>query len=137
MPKATPKSCMDAFMDAMIRRDMPAALALLTDDVALFYSNGTALWGKEQFASAMTANWKLVTNYKYTTLDSIWLAQSDIAAAVIYTFAWSGVADGKDVSGGGRGTRVFRKVRTGGIFRRSGWRIAHEHLSAGQWKPSG
>jgi ketosteroid isomerase-like protein len=125
---------MAAFVDAMIRRDMPAALALLTDDVALFYSNGTAFWGKEQFATVMTANWKVVDNYKYTTVDAKWLAQSDTVAAVIYTFSWSGTANGQDVSGGGRGTRVFRKERSG-IFRRS-WLIAHEHLSAGAWKAS-
>ncbi|HEY1708237.1 MAG TPA: nuclear transport factor 2 family protein [Rhizomicrobium sp.] len=125
---ATPQACMDAFIAAMIRRDMAAALDLLTGDVALFYSNGTALWGKEQFTAVMTANWKLVQDYKYTTVEAIWLAQSDTAAAAIYTFSWSGLAGGNAVSGGGRGTRVFRKEG-------SDWRIAHEHLSAGQWKP--
>jgi ketosteroid isomerase-like protein len=125
-PNDTPQSCVKAFIAAMIRRDMPAALDLLTDDVAFFYSNGTTLWGKEQFAAAMTGSWRLVDRYAYKTLDSLWLAQSETAAAVIYTFSWSGVSNGKDVSGGGRGTRVLRKDR--------GWRIAHEHLSAGQWE---
>ncbi len=135
MAKDSPQSCMATFIAALVRRDMPAALDLLTDDVALFYSNGTALWGKQQFEAVMTASWKLVEQYKYTTVDSVWLTQSDTSAAVIYTFAWSGVADGKDVSGGGRGTRVFRKERAkGGVFRLARWRIAHEHLSAGQWK---
>jgi ketosteroid isomerase-like protein len=120
---------MTGFVDSMIRRDLEAALSLLTDDVAFFYSNGSALWGKEAFAATMTANWKLIDRYNYTTLDAIWPAQSETVAAVIYTFLWSGVAGGRDVSGGGRGTRVFRRDRTG-------WRIAHEHLSAGDWKPS-
>jgi ketosteroid isomerase-like protein len=75
----------------------------------------------------MTANWKIVSEYKYSTIDSIWLAETDAAAAVIYTFSWSGMAGGNGVSGGGRGTRVFRKER-------AGWRIAHEHLSAGDWR---
>jgi hypothetical protein len=70
----------------------------------------------------------------YTTLNSIWVAQSDTAAAVIYSFSWSGIADGKNVSGGGRGTRVFRRDRDEGSFDGPRWRIAHEHLSAGQWK---
>ncbi len=127
MSASSPQACMTAFIDSLIRRDLNAALALLTDDVAFFYSNGSALWGKEAFASAMTANWKLIDRYNYSTLDAIWLAQSETAAAVIYTFSWSGVAGGMDVSGGGRGTRVFRRDR-------DGWRIAHEHLSAGDWK---
>jgi ketosteroid isomerase-like protein len=124
---ASARQCMTAFVEAMVARDMDAALALLTDDVALFYSNGSALWGKDAFAAAMTANWKLISGYRYSTLDAIWLAESDATAAVIYTFSWSGVAGGKDVSGGGRGTRVFRHEA-------AGWRIAHEHLSAGTWK---
>ena len=98
---------MDAFVAAMIRRDMDAALALLTDDVVFFYSNGTALWGKEQFAAAMTANWQLVQDYRYTTVDLAWLAQSASAAAVIYTFSWSGNASGKPVSGGGGARKSF------------------------------
>lgn len=68
---------MTAFVNSMIRRDLDAALSLLTDDVAFFYSNGSALWGKEAFAATMTANWKLIDRYNYTTLDAIWLAQSE------------------------------------------------------------
>src|SRR5215831_19208540 len=126
---ASPDECMTMFIAAMIARDMDAALALLTDDVAFFYSNGSALWGKEAFATTMTANWKLIDNYRYATLDAVWIARAESVAAVIYTFAWSGLAGGKEVTGGGRGTRVFRS--DGG-----GWRIAHEHLSAGAWKPA-
>jgi ketosteroid isomerase-like protein len=129
VPAQSPQACLDAFIDAMVRRDMDAAVALMTDDVALFYSNGTALWGKAAFAEAMAANWKLVDRYSYSTLDAVWAAQSEGAAAVYYAFAWSGVAGGREVSGGGRGTRVFRKEP-------GGWRLSHEHLSAGDWKPS-
>ncbi len=129
MSADTPQACMTDFTAALIRRDMDAALALLTDDVVLFYSNGTAIRGKQAFAAVMTASWAVVQNYKYATLDSAWLAQSAAAAAaaVIYSFAWSGVARGQAVGGSGRGTRVFCKGADGG------WLIAHEHLSAGQW----
>ncbi len=119
---------MQSFVAALIRKDLDAALPLLTEDVALFYSNGSAIWGKDAFASAIVANWKRLDRYNYTTDDAVWLAESDTSAAVIYTFSWSGVADGKEISGGGRGTRVFRREP-------SGWCIAHEHLSTGQWKP--
>jgi ketosteroid isomerase-like protein len=127
-PASSPQACLEAFIDAMVRRDMDAALALMTDDVALFYSNGSSLWGKAAFAAAMTATWKLVENYRYTTLDALWPVQSDDAAAVVYAFAWSGVAGGREVGGGGRGTRVFRREP-------DGWRLAHEHLSTGDWRP--
>ncbi len=117
---------MAEFSTALIDRDIERALNLLTDDVVMFYSNGSAIVGKNAFAAVMTANWRLVSDYKYSTLASIWLTRSNGAAAVIYSFAWSGVAGGQTVSGAGRGTRIFRPEP-------SGWRIAHEHLSAGQW----
>ena len=126
MPANSPQACTADFTAALIRRDMGAALALLTDDVVFFYSNGTALLGKNAFASSMTANWNVVEDYEYSTLDSTWIAEADAAAAVIYRFEWSGVARGQKVSGSGRGTRVFSKNSTG-------WLIAHEHLSTGEW----
>ena len=129
MPAATPQACAADFTAALIARDIAAALALLSDDVVFFYSNGTAIRGKDAFAAVMTASWKLVENYQYSTLDSAWIVQSDAAAAVIYSFAWSGDARGQAVSGGGRGTRVLSKAPG------AGWLIAHEHLSAGQWGP--
>jgi ketosteroid isomerase-like protein len=92
-------------------------------------ATGRQFWGKAAFTAAITTNWKQLDRYDYKTVDAIWLAQSDTAAAVIYTFSWSGLAGGKELSGGGRGTRVFRREA-------DGWRIAHEHLSNGQWKPT-
>jgi len=115
------------FTAALIRRDMDAALSLLTDDVVFFYSNGSMIVGKDAFASLMTANWKMVSDYEYSTMDSIWMSRSEAAACVIYGFTWSGVAGGEKVGGNGRGTRVLTNDG-------QGWRIAHEHLSAGQWQ---
>ena len=121
------QACTDDFTAALIRRDMERALSLLADDVVFFYSNGSAVIGKDAFASLMAANWRMISDYAYSTLDAHWIAQSEAAASVIYSFAWSGVAGGNKVGGGGRGTRVLSN--TG-----SGWRIAHEHLSTGHWK---
>ena len=129
MSADTPQACTADFTAALVRRDINSALALLTDDVVFFYSNGTAVLGKDAFAALMTSSWKVIENYAYSNLDSTWVTQSDAAAAVIYSFAWSGVARGAEVSGGGRGTRVLRKEPG------CRWLIAHEHLSPGQWRP--
>jgi ketosteroid isomerase-like protein len=107
---------------------MEAALALLTDDVVFFYSNGSAIVGKDAFSSQMMASWKIVEDYSYSHAGQTWVAQSDSVASVIYSFSWTGRAQGQAVGGAGRATRVLRNDGTG-------WRIAHEHLSAGDWKP--
>lgn len=126
MPANTPQACMVDFTAALIARDIRLALTFLAEDVVLFYSNGTAILGQDAFSSVMKANWKLVEDYKYATPESIWITQSDTSAAVIYSFAWTGKVGGEQVGGGGRGTRVFHKAQ-------SGWLIAHEHVSTGQW----
>jgi len=128
MAAASAQACTADFTAALIRRDMESALSLLTDDVAFFYSNGSVIVGKDAFASLMTASWKIVSDYDYSTVDSRWIARSEAFASVIYSFAWSGVAGGDRVSGSGRGTRVLSNDG-------SGWRIAHEHLSDGRWEP--
>ena len=124
MPATSPQACSADFPAALIRRDMEAALALLADDVVFFYSNGSELIGKDAFAANMEASWKVLEDYKYSTLDPVWIAESD-TAAVVYGFAWSGMVRGQEVSGAGRGTRVLRRGP-------AGWVIAHEHLSLGQ-----
>ena len=128
MPASSPQACIADFADALIDRDMETALNLLTDDMIFFYSNGSAIVGKEAFSSLMTENWKMVEDYVYSTADSVWIAQSDCVASVVYSFIWTGKVRGQAVGGGGRATRV---VKNDG----SGWRIAHEHLSNGDWKP--
>jgi hypothetical protein len=95
----TPQACTAEFTAALLRRDIGAALALLSDDVAFFYSNGSAIVGKDAFAALMTASWSTVENYKYESPESTWVTQTDAAAAVIYRFAWSGPARGNEVSG--------------------------------------
>lgn len=128
MTADTPQTCAADFTAALIRRDIDTALTLLADNVVFFYSNGSTIVGKGAFAALMIASWKMVDNYKYESAEADWVTQSADAAAVIYSFAWSGVARGAEVSASGRGTRVFARQPAGG------WLIAHEHLSNGQWK---
>ena len=128
MPVNTPQACTSDFTAALIGRDMETALALLTNDVVFFYSNGAAIVGKDAFSALMTTNWKMVQDYVYSAADPVWIVQSDSAASVVYSFKWTGKVGDQTVGGAGRATRVLRNDG-------SGWRIAHEHLSIGDWKP--
>jgi len=85
MAASSPQACTADFTAALIGRDMPTALALLSDDVVCFYSNGSAIVGKEAFSSLMTTSWKMVEDYAYSTANVAWIAQSDTAASVIYS----------------------------------------------------
>jgi ketosteroid isomerase-like protein len=128
MAANSPQACTADFTAALIRRDMETALALLTEDVIFFYSNGSAVVGKDEFASLMTSSWKVVDDYAYSAADEVWVVESNTVASVIYSFTWTGKVRDQAIGGAGRATRVLRNDG-------SGWRIAHEHLSAGDWKP--
>src|ERR1700749_118026 len=95
MAAKSAQACTSEFTSCLVTRDMDAALMLLTDDVVFFYSNGSVIIGKDAFAAVMTANWKMVTDYEYSTVESNWIVESDTAASVIYSFAWSGLARGE------------------------------------------
>lgn len=128
MTANSPQACAADFTAALLARDIDAALALLTDQVVLFFSNGTTIVGKDAFAATMKQAWGVLENYKYESDGLDWLTQTDTAAAVIYRFAFTATARGQDVSGAGRGTRVFAKQPDGR------WLMTHEHISTGQWK---
>src|ERR1700761_1035317 len=61
------KSLRVRFSSCLVRRDISAALLLLTDNVVLYYSNGAVIMGKDAFAAAMTANWEIIADYEYST----------------------------------------------------------------------
>lgn len=128
MTANTPQECASQFTAALLRRDIDAALALLADEVVLFFSNETTIVGKANFAAMMQAGWSVIENYAYESTASDWITHTDTAAALIYRMAWSGVVRGANVGGTGRGTRVFARQPAGH------WLMTHEHISNGQWK---
>ncbi len=128
MPANSPQACTEDFTTALIARDMETALTFLSDDVIFFYSNGSAIVGKDAFSALMLASWKIVEDYAYATAGHVWVAQSESVASVVYSFNWTGKANGQALGGAGRATRVLRNDG-------AGWLITHEHLSAGDWKP--
>ncbi|HVY91042.1 MAG TPA: nuclear transport factor 2 family protein [Hyphomonadaceae bacterium] len=128
MTATSPQACAADFTAALLARDIDAALALVADEIVFFFSNGTTVVGKDAFAKTMTAAWSVIENYKYESGGSDWITRADTTAAVIYSFAWSGVARGQNVSGAGRGTRIFARQPDGR------WLMTHEHISNGQWK---
>ncbi len=123
------KECLAAFEAALGKRDLDVAMTLLSDDVVFFYSNGTAHFGRDAIRVAIQANFASIKDDNYRTHDHIWLAQSDTAAACVYSFSWMGTMDGKPVSGRGRGTSILR-------CEADGWRIVNEHFNQGRWKPT-
>jgi uncharacterized protein (TIGR02246 family) len=117
----------DELVAAMNAKDLDGTLKRIAKDAIYFWSNGSAYFGKADIAAALKRNFDAIQNDTYRKVDVTWLARSAEIAACAYGFEWTGEIAGKPVSGKGRGTTVLRRVD-------GAWRVAHEHLSAGEWK---
>ena len=125
----TPAEFKRGLVAAMNAKDVTAAGTMIDESAIYFWSNGSAMFGREAIAEGLRVNAEGIKNDTYETLDVTWVAQSDDIAACVFAFRWAGEIDGQPASGRGRGTSVMRKVD-------GAWRNVHEHLSAGAWKPS-
>ena len=120
----SPTEFLRAYERATASHDLEATLALIADDAIYWFSNQTSHRGKAAVRAVLEKNFAAIKAETYEVRDVQWLAESSDSATCIYAYKWSGVINGKSVSGGGRGTAVIKRV--GGE-----WRMAHEHLSAG------
>jgi ketosteroid isomerase-like protein len=125
----TPAETKREMVRRMNAKDLPATMELIADDAIYFWSNGSAMFGKTAIAEAMQANFDGIGDDTYGVADVTWLVETEAVAACVFSFHWTGKVDGKEVPGRGRGASVLKRV--GGA-----WRIVHENLSQGRWKPS-
>lgn len=111
-----------AYTDRINRQDFDLLTELIAPDATFWFSNGSHR-GIAAIRAAFEATWQVMGPSEHYWLDQLeWIAEGDAAAACIYRFNWQTVADGKPISGSGRGTTVLKRVN-------ERWCIAHEHLS--------
>ncbi len=124
----TPAETKREMVRRMNAKDLAATVELIADDAVYFWSNGSAMFGKAAIAAAMQANFDGIADDSYDVEGVTWLAETDEVAACVFSFHWTGKVDGQEVSGRGRGATVLKRVD-------GAWRIVHENLSQGRWKP--
>ena len=96
---------------------------LISDEAVYWFSDGSHS-GKAAIRAAFEKTWRAINNDRYWLEERVWIARGDAAACCTYRFHWETEIDGKRVGGTGRGTTVLRRES-------AGWKIVHEHLSAG------
>lgn len=116
------KHVLEAYTDRINRQDFDLLTELIAPDATFWFTNGTHS-GIAAIRAAFEATWRAMGPSEHYWLDELeWIAKGDSAAACIYRFNWETVADGKPISGSGRGTTVLKRAG-------DRWWIAHEHLS--------
>ena len=112
----------------MRAKDLAGTLELIADDAVYFWSDGSAMFGKDAIAEGLKRNFVTIENDTYDVFDLTWLVESDDIAACVYRFEWTGEVNGASAKGSGRGASVLRRID-------GEWRTVHENLSRGAWKP--
>jgi ketosteroid isomerase-like protein len=127
MSDMTPADLKTELIRRMRAKDLRGTLDLIADDAVYFWSDGSAMFGKDAIAEGLKANFAGIENDTYDISDVTWLIASADAAACVFMFTWTGDIDGRPASGRGRGASVLRRTE-------AGWQVVHENLSSGAWK---
>ncbi len=101
--------------------DFTNVLELIHPEATYLFTDGT-FRGLDQIQKAFESTWKKIQNETYQISDIKVVCADELIAVITYKFSWSGVVDGQQKNGEGRGTNVIKK---------SDMRLQfiHEHLS--------
>ena len=124
MPQS-PEEFIHSYEEALRSHDQARVLELIDDDAVYFFSNETQHIGKSAIAEAIGRNFEIIKCEQYEMSNLRWLVKNE-SAVVIFDYAWSGLINGEQASGFGRGTLVLKSHG-------ESWRIVHEHLSRGRF----
>ncbi|MGM7775181.1 YybH family protein [Arthrobacter sp. KNU-44] len=102
--------------------DIERVLPYIDSDATYWFSDGSHE-GRDQVRAAIEATFLAIRDERYVVDELTWVLVQEEAAVCRYRFSWTGIIDGQQHSGRGRGTNVL--VRT-----HEGWQIVHEQLTA-------
>jgi ketosteroid isomerase-like protein len=105
----------------LAKHDFDAVAPLISTE-AIFWFNDGSHHGVHAIRKAFQQTFAAHPDERYWLEDVAWLAESESTAACVYRFRWTAHREGREFSGGGRGTTIMRAEP-------DGWRIVHEHLS--------
>lgn len=88
---------------------------------SVVFSNGTVHKGKDAVREAYERNFARIKHEKYQMTNVHWLLEAPDSAAYMFDFSWTGIFEGEEASGSGRGTAVL-------VFEDGRWLLLAEHL---------
>lgn len=116
-----PEEFIEAYERSLHTQSWKTVEPLIHDDACVTFSTGAVYKGKSQVQKAFETNFSLIKNEKYSISNVFWVKRSPDIAAYLFDFDWSGLINGRQVSGLGRGTSL--------LVKESGkWQLLIEHL---------
>ena len=94
---------------------------LIHEEACVTFSTGTVHKGKQAVRAAYEANFKAITDEHYRISNVHWALRRTDTAVYLFDFEWSGLINGKEAAGAGRGTTAL-------IREEGNWKLIAEHL---------
>jgi len=105
---------------ALASQDWNKIAPLIHDDCVAVFSEGTHI-GKLAIEIAFRKTFDLIKDEIYQISNLHWAVKAEQFSVMIYQFNWSGLIDGVQSSGSGRGSSTLIKTN-------DQWQIISEHL---------
>ena len=80
---------------------------LISDHASVIFSDGSLHMGKEAIKAAYERNFTINKSEDYRIEKVRWMMKAAGSAAYMFEFYWTGLIDGQEASGSGRGTAVL------------------------------
>ena len=116
-----PEDFITAYQNAITSQDWKRVEPLISNHASVTFSNGSVHIGKNKVRKAFENNFSKIRNEEYSISNVNWLRVEENYAVYLFQFSWTGIVNGKSVSGKGIGTSVLIKED-------SDWKLLTEHL---------
>jgi len=116
----TPEQFLKSYEQALMTQQWESVASLFHEDVCVTFSEGTYK-GKTAVQQAFERTFKLIKDETYAIKNLYWVTKSADFSVCLFTYSWSGIINGQQASGSGRGTSVL-------VNEDGRWLLLTEHL---------
>lgn len=105
----SPRDFVKDYEAALASQDWIVVAPLISDEARVVFSDGSLHGGKDAIRTAYERNFAAIKNEDYRIENVHWLIETSDSAAYMFDFYWSGVIQGREASGSGRGTAILAR----------------------------
>src|SRR5262245_41066365 len=104
-----PEEFVRAYEQALATQNWNHVEPLVHANACVTFSNGSVHKGKPEVKTAYEHNFALIKDETYSMTNVHWILKGTDTAIYLFEFNWSGLINGKQASGSGRGKSVLIK----------------------------
>lgn len=102
-----PAYFINAYETALATQQWENVALLMHANVGITFSDGSTYKGLAEVEQAYRRNFKLIEEEHFAISNVHWILHNERMAVYQFTFAWSGIINGQQTSGGGHGTATL------------------------------